>query len=335
MKVIITGAYGLLGTAFQDIVKHRQKHGGEMNIDFVYLGRADCDLRDRVDVMGLFQRIRPDVVIHLASHVGGVYDNLQHNYTYLMDNTKMHTNIVDACHEFKVSRLVNILSTCIFPDRNVVYPLTSDQLHNGLPNDSNVGYAYSKRFLHVASSILSDQGTTSVVNVIPTNLYGENDNYDIERAHVIPALIHKAYLAKLDRTKFKIRGSGNAVRQFLYAKDLANILFLCMTKNFGSPNTTFIASPPKDAEMTISEVVEIIRKYFDIPEEDVEYESWDTDGQFRKTTTDHEWRLEFPDVELTKFEEGMANVLSFFTENYPWCGKLKSRKLSDHHHQGI
>lgn len=312
MKVIVTGAQGLLGVAFQEVVREHN----QTNIDFTFLSRADCDLRDRIDVMRLFERVRPNVVIHLASHVGGVYDNMQHNFTYLMDNTKMHTNVIEACQEFGIVRLVNILSTCIFPDANVSYPLTSDQLHNGLPHFSNVGYAYSKRFLHVASSILAHNGTTNVVNIIPTNLYGENDNYHIERGHVIPALIHKAYLAKTRNEVLTIRGSGNAVRQFLYAKDLARIIFVSMTKNFGSWTTTFIASPPSDCEMRIRDVVDIIRREFGITEDMVEYESSESDGQHRKTTTDNELRQEFPEMEFTPFQEGIANVVSHFQTHY-------------------
>lgn len=319
MKVIITGARGLLGKAFQDVVNEEIEHVNDT--EFVFLGRSDCDLRDRIDVMRVFQEVVPDVVVHFASHVGGVYDNLEHNYTYLMDNVKIHTNMIEACHEVGVARLVNVLSTCIFPDADVTYPLSSDQLHNGLPHFSNMGYAYSKRFLHIASEVLATRGKTSVVNIIPTNLYGENDNYDLERAHVIPALIHKAYLARLNNEAFRIRGSGQAVRQFLYAKDLARIVFTCMTKNFGSESTTFIASPPSSTEMRISEVVEIIRETFGIAKENVVYESSDTDGQHRKTTTDSELRRHFPDFKFTDFTKGIKNVIEFFQKHYAFVRK--------------
>lgn len=326
MRVVVTGAFGLLGRAFQDIITNNEVHAHDMEI--VYMGRSNCDLRDRIDVMRFLGTIRPDVIVHLASHVGGVYDNVQHNYTYFMDNTKIHTNILEACREFGVSRLVNVLSTCIFPDEGVQYPLTSDQLHRGLPHFSNIGYAYSKRFLHIGSEILASEGITSVVNVIPTNLYGENDNYHLERAHVIPALIHKAYLAKKNGTKFQVRGSGMAVRQFLYAKDLARILFISMTKNFGTRAVTFIASPSSSEERTIAEVVELIRQEFDLDGERVAFESVHMDGQLRKTTTDTELRRHFPDFKFTPFAEGLGRVVHYFNDNYTSIRKNESMNES-------
>ena len=127
MKVLVTGGFGLVGHSLQKIVKDTHYH------EFVFVSSKNGDLRDINAVNNLFDLHKPDVVVHLASCVGGVYANMSKNYDYLVDNVRINTNIVDACDRFGVKRLVSCLSTCIFPDKNIIYPITSDQLHNGLP----------------------------------------------------------------------------------------------------------------------------------------------------------------------------------------------------------
>lgn len=306
IQVIVTGGGGLVGKSLQKFAPK-----------FHYLTRKDADLRCYDEVEKVFKQYRPHVVIHLASHVGGVYDNMKHNYQYLMDNTKIHMNIVEAVKIFRVRKLINILSTCIFPDSNVHYPLSSDQLHIGLPHSSNIGYAYSKRFLHVASMVMADAcPQTRVINLIPTNLYGEYDQYNIERGHVIPSLIHKTYLMmKNDLKTLKIRGSGNARRQFLYSDDFSKII-LHFTKFDMDHHVLCIASPPSDHEVSIRELMYEIVSQFGGDETKIQFDITEDEGQYLKTTSDLELKTYIPDFEFTSLQKGLENVISFFQNNY-------------------
>jgi GDP-L-fucose synthase len=312
MKVLVTGGYGLLGTSLQKVLEMEKK---EMEV--VFMSRKMCDLRDRDKVVEYFCRQNPEVVIHLASHVGGMYDNMNNNYKYLMENILINTNVVEACKEVGVKRLINVLSTCIFPDEGVKYPLTSDQLHKGLPHYSNIGYAYSKRILHVASKILADTTNTRVVNLIPTNLYGEYDNYNIISGHVIPALIHKMYLAKKDKQPFYVRGTGSAVRQFLYVDDLSRAIlkFVELNEALGQKEMTCIVSPPERDEVSIRGIVEMMKDIFKFDGEIV-YLDKHEDGQHKKTTTDNELKAYFPEFKFTSLETGLEKTISFFERNY-------------------
>lgn len=310
MKVLVTGGYGLVGHSLQKIVETCSNTN-----DFYFLSKSDCDLRDIDQVNTLFQRIRPDVVVHLASKVGGVYDNLNGNYTYLVDNTRINVNIVDACNRCHVKRLINILSTCIFPDRNVTYPLTSDQLHNGLPHDSNIGYAYSKRVLHLSSSLLSKGGNIQVVNLTPTNLYGEYDNYNLESSHVIPGLIHKIYLSKKKVTPLEIYGSGKAVRQFLYSDDLARVILKFIDLEIDRDEISIIVSPPETSCISIENLIKLLCNTFDFTGT-IKYNVTYTDGQLKKTTDNNELVNYLPDFQFTPFKIGIKNTIEFFVKNY-------------------
>jgi len=322
-RVIVTGGRGLVGHAYKQLIDIVGGSNASDTFEYHFITRQDCDLRNRDQVLETFNKIQPHIVVHLASHVGGVYDNMNNNYTYLMDNIAINCNIVEACKRTRVGKLVNILSTCIFPDiannPQLVYPLQSKQLHDGLPHDSNIGYAYSKRVLHVASEILArtPDCPTQVVNIIPTNLYGENDNYNIQSAHVIPALVHKTVLAKQSGSPLQVRGSGLAMRQFLYAGDLARIIhsFVTQVYRHDSRTITFIASPPSDTEISIRHVVELICKILEFTGK-VEYDSTDSIGQVSKTTSNVELKRFVPDFQFTDFENGLRNTIDYFVKHY-------------------
>lgn len=299
MIVLVTGSSGLVGLSLQKIVnqnKENSKHS------FHFITRKDCDLTDSKSVYSIFNRIKPDIVIHLASGVGGVYENMNNNYNLFLQNIRINTNIIDACYINKIKTFISVLSTCIFPDKNVTYPLTADQIHNGEPHYSNNGYAYSKRILHLGSLFLKENGC-NVVNLIPTNLYGENDNYNIKKAHVIPALIHKAYTAI---SELKINGSGNALRQFLYVDDLSNIIY---SKIDSYESGDYIISPPPSKEISICELVNKITtiiKYKGV----IIYDTSKVDGQIKKTA------LSNIDYDFTDIDIGLKNTIDYFINNY-------------------
>lgn len=313
IKILVTGSNGLVGKSLQKIVESKNNYN---NVTFYFLTKKDCDLLDTNAVYLKFCEITPDVVIHLASMVGGVYENINNNYTLFLNNIRINTNIIDACNRYRVKKLINILSTCIFPDKNINYPLTSDQIHNGPPHDSNMGYAYSKRILHIGASLLPGvkDGSTKVINIIPTNLYGENDNYNICKAHVIPALIHKTFLAKEKNTPLIISGSGKALRQFLYTDDLSDIIYDLSIHDDNSDENVqdFIICPPKTHEISIKEIITKIVNILDF-KGDIIYDTTVTDGQLKKTSQSD---IKFIDYPFTNINVGLINTISYFIKNY-------------------
>ena len=188
MKILITGGTGLVGFALNNNLK-------QTNYTYVCLGSKDCDLTHIDNVVSLFDKHKPDIVIHLAAFVGGLFRNMNFKVDMFEKNTIINYNILKCCHDFKVKKVVSCLSTCIFPDKTT-YPINETMLHNGPPHTSNDAYAYSKRMLEIHSKAYQEQYGDNFICVIPTNIYGENDNYHLTDGHVIPALIHNCYISK-------------------------------------------------------------------------------------------------------------------------------------------
>jgi GDP-L-fucose synthase len=316
MLVLVTGGSGLVGKSIQSLVKKSELDKLD---DYVFLSSSDCDLRKSNAVEEVFKKYKPDVVIHLASLVAGLYGNMDNNYQFLIDNVKINTNILECCNIFKVKRLVNILSTCVFPEQNehnnLVYPLTSNQILNGRPHPSNSGYAHSKRILHIGSKLLTNTSDIEIVNLIPTNLYGKHDNYNLQKSHVIPGLIHKIYLAKQNQSNLIIKGTGSAKRQFVYVDDFSNIILHFVSAKLDKRFNAMVVSPQKEEEISIKELVSHLVRIFEFKGKII-YDSDYPDGQDVKTADSNELLEYLPSFEFTHFDTGLHKTINYFIQNY-------------------
>lgn len=316
MLILVTGGSGLVGKALQQLVKINEL---DLFDEYIFLSSSDCDLRKEDEIEKIFTTHKPDIVIHLASLVAGLYGNMDNNYKFLIDNIKINTNILEYCNKFKVKRLINVLSTCIFPEQNqynnLTYPLTSDQILNGKPHPSNSGYAHSKRILHIGSRLLTNSSDIEIVNLIPTNLYGKHDNYNLQKSHVIPGLIHKIYLAKKNNTNLIIKGTGQAKRQFVYVDDFAKIILHFISTRLLKQFNPLVIAPPKDNEITIKQLATYLTDIFDYKGKII-YDSDYSDGQDVKTTDSAELLEYLPDFKFTPLKTGLHSTITHFIQNY-------------------
>jgi len=202
--VLVTGGTGLVGTAVQSIVNSDKNQF--KGLKFVFVNSKDADLSDLTQTRSLFERTKPDYVIHLAALVAGFYKNLTNHLKFLRTNLFINDNVLRMSHEFKVKKCISCLSTCTFPEKTK-YPMDETMVHLGPPHDSIYGYSYAKRMVDILNKAYEnfykyntsgDQSHTLFTSVIPTNIYGPNDNFNFEDSHVIPGLIHKAYNAMKD-----------------------------------------------------------------------------------------------------------------------------------------
>lgn len=295
MKKIITGGTGLVGSAFKEGTKLSSRH---------------YNLISEVQTRQMFMDHKPEVVIHTAAMVGGVGANMNYPADFFYNNIMMNTNVINESYIFGVKKLVCFLSTCVFPD-NVEYPLDETKIHKGEPHFSNAPYAYAKRMADVQVQAYNKQYGTKYFCVIPTNIYGPNDNFDLANGHVIPMLIHKCYLAKKNNTVFEVWGSGKPLREFIYSQDVADIIDLLLEKYDGTEPV--IISNPK--EYTIKDVVDLIVKYMEF-EGEVVWLSDKPDGQFRKPSSNQKLLSIIADYNFTPLEEGLKTTIEWFNENY-------------------
>lgn len=295
MTKVITGGTGLIGSAFNQGVKLSSKR----------------DLRDYDKAKFAISMYKPDVVVHCAAKVGGVGANMQFPADFFMDNIRMNTNVIQACQELKIQKLVSFLSTCVFPDK-VEYPLDETKIELGPPHSSNFAYAYAKRMADVQIRAFNQQYGTQYFSVIPCNVYGPNDNYSLEVGHVIPMLIHKCYLAKKNRKTFEVWGDGTPLREFVYSKDVANIVDLLIQKYTGT-EPVIISNP---TEYSIKQVVDLIVEYMGFKGK----VKWLTDkpnGQHRKPSSNAKLLSIIGDYEFTTLEKGLKESIEWFILNYP------------------
>ena len=215
-KLLITGGNGLVGSALQKVINYDL-------YETKFLSSKECNLSNYEDTYNLFKSFNPNYVIHLAASVGGLFKNMNYKVNMLEDNLLINFNVLKCSHIFKVEKLINCLSTCIFPDKTT-YPINEDMLHDGPPHISNDAYAYAKRLLEIHSKAYREQYNDNFICVIPTNIYGDHDNYSLEDGHVIPSLIHKCYLSKEKDEDFIVRGTGNPLRQFINSLDLGRLI---------------------------------------------------------------------------------------------------------------
>lgn len=303
MKVLVTGGSGLVGESIKSICN-----------DYIFINSKDCDLRNLAHVDNLFEKYKPDIVLHLANLVAGLYGNMSNNYTMLTDNIKINIHILESCKKYNVKRLVNVLSTCVFGN-NLVYPLTSDQILNSPCDKSNEGYSSSKRILYTGSELLTDLCDIEVVNLIPTNLYGKNDNYNLNNAHVIPNIIHKIFLAKQNNEPLIIKGSGNSFRQFVFSEDFAKIIIKFVDLKLNKQFNTLIVGPSIKEEITIKQLVEKLTILFKF-EGVIVYDTSYSDGQIKKTVDSVELLNYIPDFEFTELNTGLTETINYFIKNY-------------------
>lgn len=312
MKVLITGGSGLVGSAIEELVKCCNKYD---KYEFVFISSKDCDLTKFDDVRLLFNTIRPNYVIHLAAYVGGLFKNINKKVDMFEQNIFINTNVLKCCHEFNVSKVVSCLSTCIFPDK-VSNFIDETMIHDGKPHSSNYGYAYAKRMLDIQSLSYREQYDKNFICVIPTNVYGPNDNYSLDDGHVIPSLIHQCFLAKQNNTEFIIKGTGKPLRQFIYSIDLAKLILWSLFDYDIKENIILSGSD----EVSIEDVALKIAKCFDFKDSIVFDESY-SDGQFKKTACNEKLIKLYGNLDLTIIEDGIKNSVEWFIQNYDVCRK--------------
>lgn len=267
---------------------------------------------DRKATDAIFEKFKPTHVIHLAAKVGGLFANLAQKVEFYRENILINDNIMECCRINKVKKLVSMLSTCIFPDKTS-YPIDETMLHDGPPHPSNEGYALAKRLIDTMSRAYAEQYGCNFTSIIPTNIFGPNDNFSIENGHVIPGLIHKCYIAKKDDTPFTIWGSGTPLRQFIYSLDLAELSVWVM-REYHSPDPITL-SVDESHEVSIKDVALSVAKAMKFDGE-VIFDTSKADGQFKKTACNKKLRSFRPDYKFTTMDEGIQKAVDWFVANY-------------------
>ncbi|CAO3632651.1 unnamed protein product [Cunninghamella blakesleeana] len=277
-----------------------------------FLTSKDGDLRNAEQTKAIFDKYKPTHVIHLAALVGGLFKNMKYKLDFLRDNLLINDNVLEYSKQAGVKKVVSCLSTCIFPDKTT-YPIDETMVHDGPPHESNFGYAYAKRMIDVQNKAYHDQFGCQFTSVIPTNVYGPYDNYNLEGSHVLPGLTHKCYLAKKNNTPFVVGGTGKPLRQFIYSRDLAK-LFIWTLREYNEIDPIILSVGEED-EVSIKDVADAIVKAVGF-EGEYSFDTTRADGQFKKTASNDKLKKYLPDFEFTPFDVAVKESVDWFVENY-------------------
>lgn len=227
-KVMVTGGAGFLGSH----VVERLKQIGCKQI--IVPRSIQYDLRNPQTAMALIQETRPNLIIHLAASVGGIEANRKNPGSFFYDNLSMGIHLMEAARSENVEKFVACGTICSYPKFASV-PFKEEELWDGYPEETNAPYGLAKKMLLVQSQAYRQQYGFNSIFLLPVNLYGPRDNFDLETSHVIPALIRKCLEAKkLDKDHIIVWGSGKATREFLFVEDAAEAILLAAEKYNGS-----------------------------------------------------------------------------------------------------
>lgn len=245
-KIYIAGARGMVGSA---ILRNLQSRG---YTNFLTPTHAELDLTNQAAVDHFFATEKPDYVFLAAAKVGGIVANMTYPAQFFYENMMIETSVIHSSYVHGVKKLMFLGSSCIYP-RAVAQPMREDALLTGLLEPTNEGYAIAK----IAGIKMCDyyraQYGCNFVSVMPTNLYGRGDNYDLQNSHVLPALVRKFYEAKRDcAQEVVLWGSGTPLREFLHADDMADATVFCML-NYNEAGHVNVGS---QSEVSIRELAE-------------------------------------------------------------------------------
>ena len=295
-KILVTGGNGLVGSEF--IGDH-----------YIKPSSKEYDLKDKDQTYRLMLK-GFDGIIHCAAKVGGVGGNMNHKGDFFYDNIMINTNVIEGARLSGVKNLVAFLSTCVFPDK-VEYPLTEKKIHLGPPHFSNDAYAYAKRMTDIQIRAYREQYGLNYKSVIPSNIYGPNDNYDIVNGHVLPSLIHKCYLARENNTPLTIWGSGKPLREFIFSKDVAKLTEWVL-KNYDETEPIILST---SEEISIKDIVNMIIEIMNFKGE-VIFDTTKPDGQFRKPSDNSKIKHYLPDFKFTPIYDGLKETIEYFENHY-------------------
>lgn len=249
-KIYIAGHRGMVGSAI-----HRKLTAEGFN-NFVFRTSSELDLRNQASVKDFFETERPEYVFLAAAKVGGIMANNIYRAEFLFDNLQIQNNIIDSAYRVNVKKLLFLGSSCIYP-KLAPQPLHEDSLLTGTLEPTNEPYAIAKiAGIKMCEAYRSQYGC-DFISVMPTNLYGPNDNYDLNKSHVLPAMIRKFHEAKEEnKPVVELWGTGSPLREFLHADDLADACYFLM-QNYSEPGFLNVGV---GSDVTIKELAELIQK---------------------------------------------------------------------------
>ncbi len=306
MKYLITGGAGFLG----GFVTERLKRSGVAADDIITPRSKDCDFTRQQQTEDYVAALKPDVIIHLAARVGGIGANRDNPGYYFYANAAMGLHLMEAARLNKVKKFVQVGTICAYPKFTPV-PFKEDDLWQGYPEETNAPYGVAKKALLVMCQAYRRQYGLNAIYLLPVNLYGPRDNFDLHSSHVIPALIRKCLEAAASKADhISAWGTGKASREFLYVEDAADgIVRAALNYNEAEP-----VNLGAGFEITIRDLTELVARLCDFKGR-MEWDATKPDGQPRRCLDTARAKAKFGFAAQTTLEDGLKKTIAWYRAN--------------------
>jgi len=304
LKVLIFGSNGLVGSSIKKVFEKN-----ESKFETISSTRKDADLLSLTETKNFITKIQPNLIINSAAKVGGIHANNTERSEFLIQNVKINLNILESLIDFPNIQLINLGSSCIYP-LEAENPIKEEAIMTGSLEPTNSPYAMAKLTAIELGNSISSQYGNKILNLMPTNLYGPNDNFSDKESHVIPALIQRIHNAKVENLpSVEVWGTGSPMREFLYVDDLSDAIMFLININI----THGLLNVGSGKEITIKELVEKIKVVVDYQGEIVFNKNY-PDGNPRKLIDSSKinelgWKTN------TNIEEGLKYTYEWYLRN--------------------
>jgi GDP-L-fucose synthase len=309
-KIFVAGHNGMVGSA----VLNKLKSEGFNNI--ITKTRRELDLTKQAEVNKLFGKERPEMVVICAAKVGGILANSTKKADFIYQNLQIATNLIHASHIYNVKKMINLGSSCIYP-RDAEIPIKEESLLTGVLEKTNEPYAIAKIAAIKLCESLYEQYDNNFYSIMPCNMYGPRDNFDLKSSHVLPALIRKVHEAKESGAdSIEVWGSGKPLREFLYVEDLAEAISFCL-KNVNASDIykqeISHLNCGSNKEISILELASLIKNIIAY-KGDITFDNSKPDGTYRKKM-DNTRISKIGFKPSTSLEEGLRRTYNWYIEN--------------------
>ena len=304
IKVLVFGSNGLVGTSLSRVLSENK------NFTVIPSTRNDVDLFDYFATKKYLNKISPDIIVNAAAKVGGIYANNTQRLDFVLENLKINMNILEACVDRSNTAIINLGSSCIYP-LEAENPIKETSIMNGKLEPTNSPYAMAKLTAIEIGNALSIQYGHKIINLMPTNLYGPNDNFHPTNSHVIPGLISKFHNGKINNLEtVKIWGDGSPLREFLYVDDLSNAISFIIENDINVE----LLNVGSSEEISILELAEIIKNVVGF-KGTISFDATKPNGNDRKLL-DSSLISSFGWSPKLTLKEGLDKTYSWYIENY-------------------